>query len=310
MTRRAVGIMANLDKPGAAATAARLFHALGRAGADAFVDHEIAAAVGLAERGLDLRAEAGRLDFVVVLGGDGTLLRAARLLAPQGTPLLGVNFGHLGFLTELEPDELEAEIPLFLARRGQLDERAMLEATVSPGAAAGGAGPATGGPARPAGRQETLTLLALNEVTFHKTTYARLVEVEVHVGESRLATFSGDGLIVATPTGSTAYSLSAGGPIVDPSLDLLLLTPICPHTLYSRPVVADPDTCVRVTFRASEGPFQQCTMTVDGQEAYAIDPGTEIVIRRAPARVRLLRRPGWSFFEVLRRKLPEGGLHD
>jgi len=288
--------MANLDKPGAAATVADLLRTLTEAGAEGFVDQEAAAVLGLSAHAIRLPEDAARLDFVIVLGGDGTLLRAARLLAPLGTPLLGVNFGHLGFLTELEPGEVKASIPLFLAGRGRVDERAMLEAQVTLREASGG------------GRKTTL--LALNEVTFHKTTYARLVEVEAHVNGSHLATFSGDGLIVSTPTGSTAYSLSAGGPIVDPSLSLLLLTPICPHTLYTRPVVVGPEPSLRVRFRVTDAPFQDCTMTVDGQEAYSLDPGSDTVIRRAPCKARLLRRPGWSFFEILRRKLPEGGLHD
>lgn len=293
---RSVGIMANLDKPGAAATAADLLRTLAEAGAEGFVDQEVAAALHLSAHAVRLPEDAGRLDFVIVLGGDGTLLRAARLLAPLGTPLLGVNFGHLGFLTELEPAEVKAAIPLFLAGRGRVDERAMLEAQVMLWEASSGSRKAT--------------LLALNEVTFHRTAYARLVEVEAGVNGSHVATFSGDGLIVSTPTGSTAYSLSAGGPIVDPSLSLLLVTPICPHTLYSRPVVVGPESSLRVRFHATDAPFQDCTMTVDGQEAYSIDPGSETVIRRAPCKARLLRRPGWSFFEILRRKLPEGGLHD
>ncbi len=292
----AVGILANLDKPGAATTAVELFHALAATGARAYVDHEVAAAVGLPEHSVRLPDEANRLDFAIVLGGDGTLLRAARRLAPHRTPLLGVNFGHLGFLTELEPAEVKGALPLFLEGRGRVDERSMLQAEVK---------------LRSSGRDDSrTTLLALNEVTFHKTAYARLVEVEATVDQAHLATFAGDGLIVSTPTGSTAYSLSAGGPIVDPSLDLLLLTPICPHTLYSRPVVVGPGASLRVRFRATDAPFQDCTMTVDGQEAYSIEPGSEIVIRRAPHRARLLRRPGWSFFEILREKLPEGGLHE
>jgi len=296
MERRRVGILANLDKPGAAATAVELFDTLAEAGAQGFVDQEIAEVLGLAGHAVRLPEEADGLDFVVVLGGDGTLLRAARLLASRGTPLLGVNFGRLGFLTELEPREVKSELPLFVAGRGEVDERAMLEAMVT---LQGSDGP---GQAR--------TLLALNEVTFHKTAYARLVEIEIHVDGYHLATFAGDGLIAATPTGSTAYSLSAGGPIIDPSLSLLLLTPICPHTLYSRPVVVGPEASIRVNFRPDDVLFRDCTMTVDGQEAYAIDPASEIIIRRAPVRARLLRRPNWSFFEVLRRKLPEGGLHE
>lgn len=296
MPRRAVGIMANLDKPGAAETVVQLYHTLGKAGATGLVDREIAPLVGLAHHPVSLPDEASALDFIVVLGGDGTLLRAARLVAPHGTPLLGVNFGHLGFLTELEPDELASAIPALLAGGGKLDERTMLEVSVERGGA-------TGNPMPP-------VLYALNEATFHKTAHARLVEVEVEVNDRRLATYAGDGLIVATPTGSTAYSLSSGGPIVDPSLSLLLLTPICPHTLYSRPVAVGSGALIRVTFRESEGPWQDRSLTIDGQEAYQVDPGSEVVVRQARFKTRLLRRPGWDFFEVLRRKLPEGGLHD
>jgi len=287
---RTIGIMVNLDKPGAAESAARLFDILEKAGAECFVDARVADRVSLGPHALDLASEARRLDFVVVLGGDGTLLRAARVLAPAGVPLLGINFGHLGFLTELEPGEMETELPLFLEGRGTLDERAMLDIAVT----------LEGG--------ERRQLLALNEVTFHKTAYARLVDVEAFVDDRRLATFSGDGLIVATPTGSTAYSLSAGGPIVDPSLCLLLLTPVCPHTLYSRPVAVAPEASVRVAFAPGDSAGLDCALTVDGQEIYSLDPDAEAIIRRAPVKARLLRRPGWSFFEVLRRKLPEGGL--
>jgi NAD+ kinase len=293
MLYRRVGIMANLDKPGAAATATDLFSTLAAAGAQPFVDEAIAGVLNLAAHSVRLPEEAGRLDFVTVLGGDGTLLRAARLLAGRSTPLLGVNFGHLGFLTELEPHELKAEMPLFLAGRGKVDMRAMLEVTFRSCAGSGA----------------KVTLPALNEVTFHKTAQARLVEVEIDVDGCRLATFAGDGLIVATPTGSTAYSLSAGGPIVDPSLGALLLTPICPHTLYSRPVVVGPEASIRVGFRPGDGGLVDCAMTLDGQEAHAIDAASDIVIRRAPYTAALLRRPDWSFQEVLRRKLPEGGLH-
>lgn len=290
-TARSVGIMVNLDKLGAAEMAAHLFRTLSQAGAQAYVDGEVAGDLGLGPNAVRLPDEARRLDFVIVLGGDGTLLRAARLLAPMGTPILGVNFGHLGFLTELEPREMEAAIPLFLEGRGTLDERAMLEAIIT----------LEGGAKR--------SVLALNEVAFHKSSYARLVNLEALVDDRPLAAYSGDGLIVATPTGSTAYSLSAGGPIVDPSLSLLLLTPVCPHTLHSRPVVIGPEVAVRVAFRGQSCLARDCLMTADGQEAYSLDPGSETVVRRAPFKARLLRRPDWSFFEVLRKKLPEGGLH-
>ena len=287
--RRKVGIMANLDKPGAAETAVDLFHAVVRAGAGSAVDSEIAEKLGLGDHAMDFAAGAHLVDFVIVLGGDGTLLRAARRLAVAKTPVLGVNFGHLGFLTELEPREVEAELPRLIAGEGTLDERTMVEAEVT----------------TEDGKQH---LIALNEVAFHKAAQARIVEVRAAVDGYPLATFFGDGLIIATPTGSTAYSLSAGGPILDPSLSLLLLTPICPHTLYSRPVVLGPASRVLVTLCPDGDPHQDWALTVDGQEAYPLDPSSPILVRQSPCRARLLRRKEWSFFEVLRRKLPEGGL--
>ncbi len=291
VSRRTVVIMANLDKPGAADTGVKLFQTISRAGVECLVDADIAGELGLDAHAVCLPGDAARLDLAVVLGGDGTLLRAARLLAPAGTPLLGVNFGRLGFLTELEPREIEAELPAIISGESKLDERAMVEAAVT----------LRGG--------ERRVVIALNELTFHKTSYARLVHVEAFVDSSRLASFSGDGLIVATPTGSTAYSLSAGGPIVDPSLSLLVLTPVCPHTLYSRPVVVAPEATIEVRYQENHLAVRESVMTVDGQEVYTLDPHHPITVRRAPVVARLVRRRDWNFFEVLRRKLPEGGLH-
>ncbi len=229
--------------------------------------------------------------MIIVLGGDGTLLSAARQTAASGTPLLGVNVGHLGFLTELEQDDLYAELPKILAGEGELDERMMLACeTHRPGAA-------------------SQRYLALNDVVVAKGPFARIIQLRVSTDRAVAASYLGDGVIVSTPTGSTAYSLSAGGPVLHPEVQEIILTPICPHSFSSRPlivssqhrlkleVVADPE--------AEAGPTD-IALAVDAQEGRTLAPGETIDVYAAPERTHLVRRPGWCFYDVLHRKLAEG----
>lgn len=235
-------------------------------------------------------------DFAVVLGGDGTLLNWAKLLAPAARPILGVNLGHLGFLTEIEVPELYDVMPQILEGRYTVESRMMLEATVEP-ATGGGEG---GG----AAARETHSFLALNEIVVSKGPFARVVNVETSVGGRLVTTYPADGVIVATPTGSTAYSLSAGGPIVSPEVDVLIITPVCPHTFFARAVVvsAEETVVLRVV------PEHVDTMlTMDGQRGHHLEPGDRIIVKKASLSARLIRRRGWNFYEVLKRKLQESG---
>lgn len=235
----------------------------------------------------DLRPLGDWADLIVVLGGDGTLLGAARRTAGITAPLFGVNLGHLGFLTEAEQPEMYESLEDVLAGRYQLDERLMIRVElIRDGLVAS-------------------SLLALNDAVVGKGPHARLIEVEAFVDGLQVATYPSDGLIIATPTGSTAYSLSAGGPIVHPNLDVVLLTPICPHALYARAVAVSAESRIKVFV---VGEHEQTRLTVDGQDGAALVPGDEIVVTRAPYTTKLVRRQGWNFYDVLRRKLQEAGL--
>ena len=222
----------------------------------------------------------------MVLGGDGTLLGMAKAIAESGhdVPILGVNFGSLGFLTEITRPEI------FTAHRS------------------GDGGPGVVRPAhdaprrRDAGAQPTVSHMALNDVVFSRTALSRIIELEVSVGDQFMTAVKADGLIVATPTGSTAYNLAAGGPIVHPAMDALLLTPIAPHTLTNRPIVIPSEREVRVRSTGSNA-GDEVYVTVDGQTGFGMHEGDEIAITRAERPLRLVRSTTRSYFEVLRQKL-------
>jgi len=223
--------------------------------------------------------------FAIVLGGDGTLLGAARALAPWGIPILGVNLGRFGFLTELETSNAFECLPRFLSGDCIRDERLMLSALV-----------VRNGKVVYRGR-------ALNEACVARGHYGRLTVLSLSVSGKAVDAYEADGIIISTPTGSTAYSLSAGGPIVAPEIDAFLVTPICPHTLYSRSImVPGSESCeIEVVL-----PSQSTMLSLDGQEFYALEKNDLIMIRKSEFKVMLLRRNGWSFYDVLRKKMKEG----
>ena len=232
-----------------------------------------------------------RADFAIALGGDGTMLRVAREVAPRGIPLLGVNLGTLGFLSGTEARDLKRRLDAVLAGRFIVEERSMLTAeTLRDGKRVFGPD------------------IALNEVVIRCGDQARAITLATRSGERFVADFFGDGLIVATPTGSTAYSLAASGPIVDPALDVTLLAPICPHTLTQRPLIvpAHLPLSIRLSPRRQETP--RVLVSLDGRPGCELKVGDEVRVRRAETPLRLLLPPGRSFFEVLRRKLKWGKL--
>lgn len=229
----------------------------------------------------------GDVDLLITLGGDGTLLRGARAVAPFHTPVLGVNLGHLGFLTSLPPEELASSMGRVLAGDYVLDTRFTLDVRVTDSGASGN------------------QYVALNDAVLHKGGFARVVRLAVFVGEEleEVGTYSADGIILATPTGSTAYSLSAGGPIVVPAVDAILATPISPHTLAVRPLVVPADTLITIEVLS---PAEEMILTVDGQEGGALRPGDRVAVKRGEATVPLVRFEERSFFRTLRRKLHWG----
>lgn len=225
-------------------------------------------------------------DLAVVLGGDGTLLAMAKAIAESGkdVPILAVNFGSLGFLTEITRPEVFDALDAVLAGRASHDLRMMLCAV-----------------ATRAG-QEPLSHMALNDVVFTRTALSRMIELSVSVGDQFVTAVRADGLIVATPTGSTAYNLAAGGPIVHPAMDALILTPIAPHTLTNRPIVIPAEREVRVQSTSSNA-GNEVYVTVDGQTGFGMQQGDELAITRADRPLRLVRSTTRSYFEVLRQKL-------
>lgn len=230
------------------------------------------------------------LDLLLTLGGDGTLLRGARLVAPLGVPVLGVNMGHLGFLTSLAPSELEAGLEKVMAGEVVLDERMVLDVRAE----------------GPDGAVHAANL-ALNDAVLHRGGAARMIRLAVFAHGEEVGTYSADGIILATPTGSTAYSLSAGGPIVAPVVDCIIATPISPHTLAVRPLILS--AAERITLEVLT-PTEALILTVDGQESASLSPGDRLLIQRAPLPLRLVRFPGQTFFSTLRRKLRWGDLEE
>ena len=225
-----------------------------------------------------------QVDLLVVLGGDGTLLSMARLVGDLGVPILGVNLGGLGFLTALTVEELFPALEAHLADGLVIEERIMLAATVSR-------------------RGERLAeYVALNDMVITKSAMSRIIRIEVAVDGQFATGYRADGLIVSTPTGSTAYSLSAGGPIVFPTMDAMVLTPICSHTLTNRPIVLPGSQRIEVTLLTD----QDVMLTADGQVGFALKQMDSVEVRRATPRLRLLRFPQKHFFSVLRTKLKWG----
>jgi len=233
-------------------------------------------------------AIASEVDMVVVLGGDGTLLSMADSIgaAASGIPILGVNFGSLGFLTEVTLPELYRSLDAALAGRAHVEERMMLCAVTRRGGSV------------------FEQSIALNDVVITKAARSRMIDLSVSVSNEFVTRVKADGLIVATPTGSTAYNLSAGGPIVEPSVDALLLTPIAPHTLTNRPVVIPANTVVRVQPNMTER--DEAYVTFDGQAGFQLQSGDEVEVKRAEKPLRLIRPSTRSYFEVLRTKLKWG----
>lgn len=227
------------------------------------------------------------VDGILTLGGDGTLLRGARLAAELAVPVLGVNLGHLGFLTSVAVGDLEEALEVLASGRCEMDPRMTLHARV----------------VHPDGSHGA-EFLAVNDVVVHKAGVARVARLGLTVGtghrEEEIGSFSGDGVIVSTPTGSTAYSLSAGGPIITPTVPCVVITPICPHTLAVRPLVVPAQRAV--TIQAIER-AEELVLTVDGQVGQELSAGDRVVVSRGPQDFVVLRLPGYTFFSTLRRKL-------
>jgi NAD+ kinase len=251
----------------------------------AVYDNETATALKGSYVGKTRHNVAEETDLLLVLGGDGTILAAAREAAPRGIPILPINMGSLGFLTSFTVDELYPALENTLVGNATIEERVLLQVERTHNG-------------------ELLThQCVLNDAVVHKGTLARMIEVELRIGGGFVCRYRADGLIVASPTGSTAYSLSAGGPIVEPGVESILITPICPHTLSDRPVVVRDTSDIELHLsQSSDSVF----LTLDGQTGVPMQIGDRVRITRAEARLKLIQPPNKSYFEILRSKLKWG----
>jgi len=250
----------------------------------AFMDRDSVSACPAGDLEVKERAQLGsECDLIIVVGGDGTFLNVARTLDSPRARLLGINLGRLGFLADLAPTDLESHLGPILAGDFDEDLRFLLDTRV-----------------RTDGR-ERAALRALNEIVVHKHNIARLIHFETYIDDHLLNSQRSDGLIVATPTGSTAYALSGGGPILHPNLDAVVLVPICPHTLSSRPIVVDSDSRIEIVIRDSLD--NGAELTGDGQDSVTLNDGDRVVIRRRAEPLHLVHPKGHDHFSVLRAKL-------
>ena len=278
---RTVGLIPKIDTPAAAALARTIAEWLGSRGHAPLVEAEVGLAGLPSAPGVEVAA---RADLLVVLGGDGTLLHAAGLMGEREVPILGINLGTLGFLTEVPREKAFELLAAALDGKLEVSRRLMLSVEVREREVVNYARP------------------ALNDVSIAKGALARLARLEVEIDGRHAALYEADGLIVATPTGSTAYSLSAGGPIVYPTVETILLTPICPHSLTQRPLVLPASAVIEVTL-VSEG---ELFVAVDGMRGPELRPGHQVRIRCARHRTLILRNPEVDPFDILRAKLRWG----
>jgi NAD+ kinase len=280
-----VGLVAKPDAAEAQSVILELLDFFGSRGLTVVLEKETAGLVPAASVPAARKSDLpGQVDLLIVLGGDGTLLSMARAVGDLGVPILGVNLGGLGFLTATTLEEMLPALDTLLSGGTEVEERMMLSARLVRGGQAIG------------------EYIALNDVVITKSAMSRIIDLAVSVGGRHAISYRADGLIISTPTGSTAYNLSAGGPILFPTMDAVVLTPIAPHTLSNRPIVVPAAQRIEVTLRVE----QDVMLTMDGQVGVPLREGDAVEVQKAAARIRLVRFPQKDFFSVLRTKLKWG----
>jgi NAD+ kinase len=223
-----------------------------------------------------------KLELIIVVGGDGTILRVARDMACWNLPVLGINLGHKGFLAEIEVDQMERFLQYVATDQYGYQERMMLDVKLYRKA------------------KELASYLALNDLVVSRGPFSRIIKVESYVNDEFMESYSGDGLIVSTPTGSTGYSLSAGGPIINPILHLFVITPICPHSLYNRSVVINGNDLIKLQIESRQ---VDVMLTVDGQVRYTLEDDDQVIVSGSEQAVKLVSFKDYSFYRMLHQKL-------
>lgn len=281
-----VGIIGKQD-PRATQTLVQLCRHLRQARCTLWLDAALAGAVEAPAAEFVARAElASRCDLLIVVGGDGTLLAGARAVAPQNVPILGINQGRLGFMVDVNPADMIESLDQVLAGHGVRENRLLLSATVER------AGTVLG------------PYLAVNDVVIRNQASIRMLEFETWLDGEFISQHRADGMIVSSPTGSTAYALSGGGPVLHPGLEAFSLVPICPHTLSDRPIVVGADRNVKIVLGGGEG--VRAMFTCDGQTNESLEPGDAVQVSRAPYRLQLIHPANYNYFSILRNKLHWG----
>ena len=242
-------------------------------------------ATGCSVREVQSDKLAQEVDLVLVLGGDGTMIATARMIRDSDVPVLGVNFGGLGYLAEFRIEELHSALEAILAENYRLDKRVMLSVELLRG-------------------QESITKnRVLNDVVINKSALARIIEIEAYFNQQFVNSFRADGLIVSTPTGSTAYNLSAGGPVIFPSMNAIVITPICPFTLSNRPIVVPDDSDIELRLKTDK---EDVALTLDGQVGFALQVEDRVMIKKSNTTFKLIQPANRNYFDVLRDKLRWG----
>jgi NAD+ kinase len=281
---RSCGIITKRNKPEALSLTRDVVGWLSARGVKVLVEKEVAEQIGHPDH-IDRDGIPSRADLLIVLGGDGTLLSVARLSGVESIPVLGINLGGLGFLTEISKEETFPVLEKIIAGDFETEQRLMLKATIL--------------------RQGEIIgeSTVLNDIVINKGVLARIIDMETYIDGAYLTTFKADGLILATPTGSTAYSLAAGGPIVYPSLNSIIVNPICPHTITNRPLVVHDTATVKIILKTAN---QNVHITLDGQVGMPLQGGDVVEAHKAPGHIQLIRSPYKTYFELLRTKLRWG----
>ncbi len=286
---KSIGIIANLTKDLAIQVVTEVIEWLKNKDINPLITEECADALKIDQfRVVERNKIVHYSDCLIVFGGDGTLLNAARLPDADKVPILAVNMGSLGFLTEVALDELYPALEKVLDGDFSLDERMMLKVMLM----------------AEDGKKLKSCSVALNDAVISKEPFSRIISLESYIDGEHVGIYSGDGIIIATPSGSTAYSLSAGGPIIHPGLNSFILTPLCSHTLTLRPLVVSAESRIKVVVK---GVYSNVMLTIDGQEAFKLNPGSTIEIEKADETIKLIRSRKRNYYEVLRTKLKWGG---
>jgi NAD+ kinase len=277
-----VGLLPNPSKERAMEVVKQVIDWLKEKEVDYLIEQKSAELIGDLEHSSSWQEMIERSELVIVFGGDGTFLNTARKFAATEIPILGINLGSLGFLTDVELDNLNSALEDLLAGKFEIEERIMLEAEVV--------------------RDGTSIskVIAINDVVITKGSFSRLIELKTYIDGEYLTTYPADGVIVACPTGSTAYSLSAGGPIVNPKLKSLIITPICPHTLHARSIVVSGEEAIKIIVEADH---EDVMLTVDGQDGLKLISGDEVLIKSSELVTKLVKLEGYNFYQILKTRL-------